>query len=66
MKGQDASRVSRCAHEYHEVIKIQIEGHLRGAIEKKAIATHGIVRFRKEANLPSSTNETPPIGEVLL
>ena len=48
------------------VITMQIGGHLRGTMEKKAIATHGIVGFRKKANLTSSTNKTPSIGETLL
>jgi hypothetical protein len=66
MKGQDAPRASIFAHEYHEVIEIQTEGHLRGTMEKQAIATYGIVRLRKEANLSCSINKTPPIREVLL
>jgi len=48
------------------VIVMPTEGHLRGTKEKNAIATHGIVRLWKEANLASGTNKTPSIGETLL
>lgn len=48
------------------VLIVPIEGHLRGTKEKNAIATHGVVRLRDEADLASSTNETPSIGEMPL